>query len=58
MADWRQERIKMTSTRLTISIDTALIYELQAKIQLDQKRKITIAEVIRLAIKKLAEDTL
>ncbi len=46
------------STRLTIHIDTSLIYELQAKLQLHQKRKITIAEVIRLAIKKLAEDTL
>lgn len=46
----------LPSTRLTISIDTNLIYELQAKLQLSEKRKITIAEVIRIAVQKLAKE--
>ena len=45
---------KMT-TRLTVCIDTKLVLKLQATLQLDQDRKITIAEVIRTAINELAK---
>ena len=37
-------------TRLTVSVDIKLVIALQAKLMTLQKRKITIAEVIRIAI--------
>ena len=44
------------STRLTICIDTKLVTRLQATLQLQLDKKVTIAEVIRLAVQKLASD--
>lgn len=44
------------STRLTITIDTSLVSDLQAKIQLKRGKRVSIAEVIRLALEKLAEE--
>lgn len=42
------------STRLTICVDTKLVLKLQATLQLKLNRKITIAEVIRIAVNELA----
>jgi len=42
-------------TRLSISVDTALVYKLQAVLQLKHNKRVPVAEVIRLALQKLAE---
>jgi Arc/MetJ-type ribon-helix-helix transcriptional regulator len=41
------------STRLSISVDISLVAKLQALIQLKQKKRVSIAEVIRMALEAL-----
>jgi metal-responsive CopG/Arc/MetJ family transcriptional regulator len=43
------------STRLSVSIDKELVVELQATLQLKEKRSISISEVIRVAVIELAK---
>lgn len=42
-------------TRLSISVDTKLVFKLQATIQLKENRHISIAEVVRIALQQLAK---